>query len=230
MQLVAHDLDVRPLLLEQLLGRLRHLVAEGVVLPDDVDLLDLLVAQHRIDDGLQLHVAVGVEAEMPEAAPGVGEVGIHRGVIQEHDELVRIARVVLLDAVDQRRGHARAVALEDVVDAFVDGAVEQRQAFLWRELVVHRHDLELLPEDSAALVDAVGGESQLAQAVIAGGGHQAGERIDVDDLDLRARRGAGGEDRGQQPQERPGPFHAWSPRGGSAFRSTKRAPHSRRPW
>ncbi len=50
---------------------------------------------------------------------------------------------MLLNRVDQRERHTRAVSLGDEADALVDDLLQHRQAFLRRGFVVERHELEL---------------------------------------------------------------------------------------
>ena len=183
MQVVADDLDVGPLLRELFLGHARDLLAVRIVLVDQEDVLHLRPA---LDVGRQcfhLHVGVGVEAEVPEAALAVGEVGIDRRVVQEDDRLRRVALVVLLDRVDQRQRRARPIALRHVADSLVDRLLQHRQRLLRRSLVVERHDLEPDAGTRQLLgVDQFGHELEVPQQVRADTGERAGQRIDEGDL------------------------------------------------
>ena len=72
-----------------------------VVLVEQKDLLDL---GHVLDEGghgFHLHGGVRVEAEMPVAAFAVGEIGVHRRVVEENDFLARVAFIVFVDSVKQ---------------------------------------------------------------------------------------------------------------------------------
>ena len=167
MQLVADDLDVRPLLAEHADRRLGHRLPEGVVLADDVDLPDLGVRLDHVGQRRHLHVGVRVEAEVPEVALLVGQRGIDRRVVQVEDAVVRVALIVLEHRVRDGVGHARAVALEDEVDALADHLLELDQGLLRADLVVEGHDLERPPEHAAGLVDLIGREPELLEPVLA---------------------------------------------------------------
>ena len=181
-QVLADDLDVGALLAEVVLGRLGHGVAERVVLVEEVDVLDLRVLGQERGQRLHLHVRVRVEAEMPEVALAVGQVGVDRGVIQVNDFLSGIALVVLGHGVGQRQRDRRAVALHDVADALVDDLLEHRERFLRGELVVEADDLELGPAGPVLLVGEVGDVLPAVQLVLAYRGHQARQRVDKADF------------------------------------------------
>jgi hypothetical protein len=97
----------------------------------------------KVVSRFHLHRRVGVEAEVPEAALAVGEVGVDRSLVEVDDLLAGIALVVLVDRVDERERDRRAVALDDVADALVGRRLERVQALGRRELVVDADDLEL---------------------------------------------------------------------------------------
>ncbi len=194
MQVVADDLHVLAFLRQHFLGVLRHLVAVGIVLADDENLLHLLVTLQEVGDRLHLHFAVGIEAEVPEAAFLVGQRRVDGGVVEEEHGLVGIARVPLVDRVDQRVRRARAVALSDVTKALVDRRLELDLAFLGAALVVEADEFELLALDAALLVDQdLGGFLEALEAGLADVGKGPGKRVDVGDLDLRV--GAAGSQR-----------------------------------
>ena len=169
--------------------RLRHRLAEGVVLVDQVHVLDLLaVLGHVGGQRLHLHVAVGVEAEMPEAALRVGEVRVHRGVVQVQDLLAGVALVVLVHRVDQRAGDRGAVALRDEADALVDHLLQHVQGFLRADLVVEGDDLELRPAGLPLLLMSSMTNWNCFSPLLADVGERPGKRVDVGDLDgLRMR-------------------------------------------
>jgi hypothetical protein len=197
-QVLADDLDVGALAREVGLGRARDRLPERVVLVDQVDLLDLLVLGEEGRERLHLHVAVGVEAEVPVAAFRVGEIRVDRGVVEVEDLLPRVALVVLLDRVAERERDRRALALDDVADAAVDDLLQLVQGLLRAHPVVEPDDLDLERSGEPLAVDLVGGELEVLEPVLAGVGERAGERVDVshpDDL-LRGSRQAGGEKRG----------------------------------
>ena len=182
-QVVAHDLDVRALSCKVFLRRARHGLAERVVLVDQVHVLDLGVLGHVGGQRLHLHVAVGIPAEVPEAALGVVEIRIHRGVVEVHDGLARIAFVVLVHGVDQGAGNGGAVALGDEADTAVDHLLEHVQAFLGAQFVVEGHYFELHAARKPALIYVLDHELELFQSRLADVGHAAGQWVDVGNLD-----------------------------------------------
>ena len=182
-QVVAYDLNVGPLALEVRLGGTGDGMAEGIVLVDQVDLLDLRILGHVVGHGFHFHIAVGVETEMPEAALGVGEVRIHRGVVQVQDGLVRIALIVLVHCVDEHACDAGAIALGDDAYALVDHLLQHVQALLRAHLVVEGHDFDLRPAGEVALVDVVGDELELLQPCVADVGEPPGKRVDISDFE-----------------------------------------------
>ena len=125
MEFVADDLDVGPLLLEHGARRLRHRMAERIVLVDQIDLLDVRLGLHERRQRRHLDVGVGVPAEMPVRAFVVGQNRIDRGIIEIEDLLAGIAVVVLRHPVGQRCGDRRAIALGDEADALVGGLLRR---------------------------------------------------------------------------------------------------------
>ena len=97
-QVLADDLDVRALPLQVFLRELGDLHAVRIVLAEDVDLVDVLLVLHEGGDRLHLHRRVGVEAEVPEAALAVSQVGVDRGLVQKDDFLAGVASLYLLIA------------------------------------------------------------------------------------------------------------------------------------
>ena len=81
-----------------------------------------------IGNGGDLHVHMGIEAEVPEAAIFVGEGRGDRGVVEVEHCLVGIALIMLIDGIDQGAGHIGPVALGDESDALIDGAFKLDQA------------------------------------------------------------------------------------------------------
>ncbi len=184
-----------------------------VILVDEVDLLDVLLVLHEGGHGLHLHRGVGVEAEVPVAALAVGEIRVHRGVVQEDHFLAGVALVVLVDRVDQRAGHRRTVALGDVAHALVQRGLEGVEAFGRAELVVEGHHLELHARRVAG-AELLGEELPAAHLVHAHRTHQAGLRIDQRDLDRLALLGEGacqGQRQGGNGDGFENEFHRWSP-------------------
>jgi hypothetical protein len=173
----------------------QHRLAKAVVLADQIHALDGAVLFEHTHQGRHAHVGVRIEAEMPEAALFVGEDRIHRRVIQEHDAPLRLALVVLVDRLDQRRGHRRRIALHHDACAVVDGSAQGRQGLLGLTLAVialerHRaHDAA--DAHTATLVHALQGPGQVADHGLAGVGKGPGQALDHGDTNRRARQGRG---------------------------------------
>ena len=184
MQVFAHDLDVGALARQVLLRELRHLVAVRVVLVQQVHLLDVGLVLDEGGQRFHLHRRVGVEAEMPVAALAVGEVGVDRGVVEVDDLLAGVALVVLVDGVDDGRRHRRAVALDDVAHALVDGRLQCVQRLGGAQLVVDAGDLELHARRVAGRphVELLGEELVALELVAAHRGHQPRQGVDAHHL------------------------------------------------
>jgi hypothetical protein len=169
-------------------------VPVGVVLVDQVNLLRLPVRRDDGSEGVDLHVDVGVEAEVPEIALLVGERRVDGRVVQEQQFAARVALVVLEHGFRQRMGHVRTVALGDEANPLVDGLLERHQAFLGTGLVVEADEFQLRPaEHPAPGVDLVDGRLDVAAAHLPLQRKRAALRIDVGDLDGVGRDGACGE-------------------------------------
>mmetsp|Transcript_57664 Transcript_57664/g.135770 ORF Transcript_57664/g.135770 Transcript_57664/m.135770 type:complete len:224 (+) Transcript_57664:1018-1689(+) len=185
MQVLADDLDVRALARQHFLGVLGDLVAVGIVLVQQVDLLDVRLVLHEGGQRLHLHRGVGVEAEVPVAALAVGQVGIDGRVVQVDDFLAGVALVVFADRVAQRQRDAGTIALHHVADALVGGGLQQVQRLGGAELVVEGDELEL-HAGRVALVELLDQELEGLDLVLADRAHQAGERVDIGQLDRLA--------------------------------------------
>ena len=180
-QLVADDLHVGPQLGEIVLHVALHRLAEQIVLVDQIDLGHVL--GQRADHHLGLHADVQVEAEMPEAALLVGQLGGDRAAVQVDDAVVRVALVVLVDAVDQGGGDVGAAALHDEGHVLVGRALERDQRVRRLRLVVERDQFELLAERAALGVDVVDDVLHLLQVGVADLRERPRKRIGVGDLD-----------------------------------------------
>ena len=188
MQVVAHDLDVGTFFSQVLPCGLLYGVAEGIVLVEQVDLLDFLAARHPAGQRLHLHVGVRVEAKVPERAFLVGERRVDRRIVQEQDLLAGTPFVVAVHGLDQRACHRRAVALGDVLDALVDDPLQLVERLLRTGLVVKADDFELAPaEHAAGRVDPLDREAEFGESLLADVGKRPGQGIDVGDLDRAAR-------------------------------------------
>ena len=164
-QFVTDDLNVRPQLAEVVLHLALHRLPEQIILVDQVDLLHFL--GQRANHHFGLHAAMQVEAEMPEAALLVGELGRHRAAVQIDDAVVGIAVVVLVDAVDQGGGDVGAAALHDEGHVLVGGALERDQRVRRLRLVVEWNQFELLAERAALGVDVIDDVLHLLQVGVA---------------------------------------------------------------
>jgi hypothetical protein len=135
-------------------------------------------------------------------------------VVQEDDFLARVALVVLVDGVDQRAGHRRAIALGDVAHALVQRRLEGVQALGRAELVVDADHLELHPR-RVVRAELLGEELEALELVRTDRRHQARERVDPGDLDGFALLGVGGaegQDEGSGGDRLVGELHVVSPR------------------
>ena len=121
---------------------LRDAASERIILPDQINVFCSAIADNGFHQGFHAHVHRRVEAEMPETALGIGEIGVECGVVEEQHFLARIACVVFVNRVDQRQRRRRALALQHEADALVDGGTQLHQRLLCRGLVVERHDLD----------------------------------------------------------------------------------------
>ncbi len=182
MLFVTDDLDVGTLGLEHREGRCADRFAERVVLIDQVDLLHRRLGLHVVGQRFHLDVGIRIPAEVPVAALVVREARIDRGIVEEQHFLAGVAFVVLVDEVDQRARHRRTVALGEVANAGVDRLLGLDQAFLRVDLVIERHDLDLLAADAALGVHFVGQILKRLEADFADAGAAAGQRIDVGDF------------------------------------------------
>ena len=182
MQVFTDDLNVGAFACQIGLRKFGDLHAMGVVLTNDVDLLDVLLVFHVGGHGLHLHGRVRVQAEVPKAAFAVGQVWVDRGVIDEHHFFARVACIVLFDGIHQRRGHPRAIALNDITDTLVNGLSQGSGGFLRAELVVQTDDLKLNAR-RVFLIELFGHELVRLQTVGAHRRHQARQRINPTDLD-----------------------------------------------
>jgi hypothetical protein len=105
MQFVADDGDVGPARRDARARRALHVLAEAVVLPDQVDLLQRRVALQHLDQRGQAHVGMRIEAEVPEAALLVGQSRVDRGIVEQQRARQRLALVVLVQRIDQHHRH-----------------------------------------------------------------------------------------------------------------------------
>ena len=182
-QVFANDLDVRALAGQGFLGVLGNLHAVRIVLAQDVDLLDVLLAFHEAGHGFHLHRGVGIETEVPVAALVVGQIGIDGRVVQVDDFLARVAFVVLGDRIGQRQRDGRTVALDDVAHALVDRGLQRVQAFGRAQLVVDAGDFELHARRVAGTAELFSEELVALQLVDTDRAHQAALRVDADHFD-----------------------------------------------
>ena len=116
MKLVADDGDIRPARLQRALRLAADVVAEAVVLVQQIHLLHRVVAPDHVRERVHAHAGVRIEAKVPETAGSVGQRGIVGGIVEEDDARIRFARVLLVDGRDQRRRDRGTVALHDEAD------------------------------------------------------------------------------------------------------------------
>ena len=154
-----------------------------VVHIDQIDLLNRRLILDVVGDRLQLHVAVGVEAEMPEVAGVVGQAGIDGGIVQVQNAAVGIAFIVLGDSLAQRRADMAAIALCDVMHALVDRALQRDQAVLGARLVVDRDQFELLAIEAAMRVEIVDEVREVLGTGVTNIRERTRQRVDIGDLD-----------------------------------------------
>ena len=196
-EVVADDLDIGTLGLEHVLGVLRHLVAVGVVLVDQIDLLHIGKVLHVGGQRLHLHRGVSVEAEVPVAALAVRQVRIHRGIVEVDDLLALVARVVLFQRIHDGQRRARAIALHHVARALVHGRAQRAGGFLRAELVVNADHFEF-HAGRILLAEFLRQELEALELVRTQRCHQAGQRVQPGDLDglplLRKRPARAGQD------------------------------------
>jgi hypothetical protein len=141
-QFVADDLHVGALHAELAARLAQHRLAEAVVLPDQVHALERGVVLHRVHQRGHAHVGMRVETEVPEAAALVGQHRVDRGVVEEDHAARRIALVVLVDGIEQRRGRGRRVALQHDARAVVHGGAQRGERLLVLALAVVAVELQ----------------------------------------------------------------------------------------
>ena len=119
---------------------------------------------------------------MPVAALAVGQVRIHRRVIEVNHLFAGVAFIVLSHCVAQSQRDRRAIALNDVAHALVDGRLECVQALGGAELVVHTDHFKL-HTGWVAFVAVFFSEKLVAlQLAHADGAEQAGQGVDTNHL------------------------------------------------
>jgi len=108
----------------------------------------------------------------------------------------------LADGVGQRQRHRRAIALDDVAHALVDGCLERVQALGRAELVVDRGDLELDAGRVAGTTEFFSKELVTLHLVHTHGPKQAGQGSNTDHLDGLALLGHAQHQRSTVPRQR----------------------------
>ncbi|MCY1369158.1 hypothetical protein D9M69_561790 [compost metagenome] len=220
-QRLADELDVGARQAHQLAAVAGPLLAVGIVLVEQVDLLHVRRLLDVVGQRLHLHRRVGLGLEVPEAAALAGHLGVDRGVVQHDQFLARVALVPARHGQHQRRHHRRArAARDDGFCALVDGRLQRALAFLRRELAVELQQLQLHAAEHAALgVDVLDGVLRVHQHQLAHVGERPRQRIDVGDLvgrllGLRCRAGDGKQrGKGDPRQRRMRELHEVSPEG-----------------
>ena len=179
-QVIADDFDVGPFPGQHFPSGPADCLAKSVILVQQVNLLDVLAAGDVVGHRFDLHVDVGVEAEMPEIAFLVGQRRVLCGEVEVQDGLVRVPLVVLGDGLGQGMGVVRARALRQIADAPVGGLLEHEDAFLRAGFVVQVHDLEL---DAALGVGLGRSGCQMMGEAFSDQRKRPAQRVDVGDLD-----------------------------------------------
>ena len=212
-QLIADDFDVRAVFLQIFQRVVAHRLAEQVILVQQVHFLD--VGGQRFDPGRRAHFHAAGEAELPEVAFLIGQLGRERAAVQIDHPVVGIARVMFRHAIDQRGADVRPGALHDEGNVLIGDVLQRDQRLGRLQLVVERYDLELTAEGAALGVETVEQNLEDFQKFIAARGEGTGERVDIGDLDRLGRGGRLGREsaRGQN-----------GGRGGTAKRSHHAVP------
>ncbi len=154
-----------------------------IVLANDIDLLDARIPGQEGSQGLHLHVDVGVEAEMPEAAFTVGQIGVDRGVIQEHDFLAGVALIVLVDGIDQRQRDTGTVALHDIAIALIDDHFQLAQRFLRAALVIETDKFEAVVTGQFLLLRSCRNHLKAIHLISSDRRKRTGQGVDIGDFD-----------------------------------------------
>ena len=195
MQLFSHHLHVGALGGQLLAGLAQHGLAEAVVLPDEVDLLQALVGLDGLHQRGHAHVGMGVEAEVPEAALLVGQGRVHRRIVQEQHPPRRVAFVVFADRIQQGRSGSRRIALQDELRPVVDGGTQGRQClFVLALAVVARHGQQALAVGQAHTAPGIhplGGPDQVAKDGLTGVGERPAQAFHHGEADGRQTSAAG---------------------------------------
>jgi hypothetical protein len=146
----------------------------------------------RAGEHFHLHVAVLVEAEVPEVAARLGQRGIERAIVQIEHRTIGIARVVFRDGFQGRACHGGARRLDHDADALIDRLLQRQQAVLRIAFAVERDQLEPGPtEHAAARVHAFDAHAQMREKAVAHVGERAAEGVDVGDADVLSRKCVG---------------------------------------
>src|SRR4030095_6550212 len=90
-----------------------------------------------------LQCRIGIEAEMPEAAPLVRQSRIDGRIVQIQDRAIRVARILLRDRIRKGERDRRTVALRDVANSLIAGLLQRQQRILPIGLVVEGDKLQL---------------------------------------------------------------------------------------
>ena len=180
----------------------RPLLAVGVVLVEQVDVLDGGLGLDVVADRLHAHRGIGIEHEVPEIAGLARELGVYRRMVEHQHFLARIALVVARGRLHQGRHHRRARAAgDDGARPLVYGRLQRALAFLRRQLAVELQQLQLgLAGQPALGVDLLDRELHMVEHQLADVDERPGQRIDVGDLERFLGLGAGGAQQGGRGQ------------------------------
>lgn len=165
-EFVAGDRHVRAPRGQRLPRERADVVAEAVVLVQQIDLAQRAVARHHVRERGHPHPRVRVEAKMPETAARAGQRRIVCRIVEEQHPVVRIARVQLVERRDERGRDSRTVALRDEADMPVRGRAQLHERLLRAALAIEHDELERMRAvaqlHAARRVDLLDAEAQVA--------------------------------------------------------------------
>ena len=153
-----------------------------IVLVDQVDLFDLRQVFHVGRERFHLHGSVGIQAEVPVAALAVGEVWVHRSVVQEQHFLAGVAGVVLFQRIHDGKSRAGAIALHHIACTLVHGRAQGARGLLGAELVVDADDFKF-DAGRVLFVELFCKELEALELVGSHGCHQAREGVKPGNFD-----------------------------------------------
>jgi hypothetical protein len=150
-----------------------------------------VIVFHHVHQGSDAHVGMRVEAKMPEAASLVGQHRIDGRIVEEQHAPRRVALVVLVDGVDQRRRGGRRVALHHDARTVVDGSAQCRERLFVLPFAVVaielQHPCTAGQRNAATCIDALDRPQKIAKHGFAGVGEGTAKALDQRNADRRRR-------------------------------------------